>query len=55
MRAAVGLLLEEGDFSVSPDIERVQPEEDFTLRVDWAAFDRTRIHVRLAMPDEQED
>ncbi|WP_316289055.1 DUF6042 family protein [Clavibacter michiganensis] len=55
VRAAVGLLLEEGDFSVSPDIERVQPEEDFTLRVDWAAFDRTRIHVRLAMPDEQED
>jgi hypothetical protein len=50
-RAGIQLLLEEGDFTSSVPPETAAPSQPLTLRVDWAAFNTTRISIRFGDPD----
>ena len=52
-RAAALLLLEDGDFTATQDLERIAEHKVFELAADWERFDRERMSLRLTMPDEQ--
>lgn len=54
-REAVLVLLDEGDFLADVDVARVSESEIFELTVDWDKFEQTRIGVRLALPDDDND
>jgi len=54
-RAGVLLLLEDGDFTASRDVERILEHQVFELAVDWMQFDRSRLHIRFATPEETAD
>jgi hypothetical protein len=46
------LLLREGDFQASADIERIEEDGPFRLTVDWERFAEQRITLVAADPDE---
>ncbi|WP_087001960.1 DUF6042 family protein [Gulosibacter sp. 10] len=53
VRSAIGVLIDEGGFSTSTDIERTPSDQSFILNVDWEAFNQNRIHVSLDSPENQ--
>ena len=54
VRQGILVLLGEGDFSASVDIERVTSQASFDLKVDWNLFNETRLSYRLTMPDDDD-
>jgi hypothetical protein len=54
-REAVLVLLDEGDFQADVDVARVRESDIFELTVDGDKFEQTRIGLRLALPDDDND
>jgi hypothetical protein len=52
VRQAILVLLGEGDFSASVDIERALAATPFDLKVDWELFEKNRFGFRLPTPGE---
>lgn len=46
-RSAIQVLLANGDFAASVDVETVEMHQSFVLRVDWEKFHASRISVRF--------
>lgn len=51
MREAILVLLDEGDFTASADVERIENHQPFELSVDWDRFEATRIGISIGDAD----
>ena len=51
VRSALQTLIDSGDFSATVNLETVTVGESFVLRVDWAAFNASRIAIRFGSPN----